>query len=215
MQPDRSKNTVIGGTRLKFKSRKVRNHSKNASQNHFYCFLKEIWFLKSGCSLKSPTNAWSRYSRNHLSSITNHHAKENILKSSKLILWPFEDQICRKGQQNGDNKASKQCKYCKLHTFNIYQSQHKDGGKDLDHRHTWWVRRWCPFLASPCRPHPWPSADVPAQGQHPPGGECCPAWPEPRLSKSKARMHGPVTTVDIIPLAQGGAREWWDRNYIK
>lgn len=32
----------LGGTRLKFESRKVRIHTKNASQTHFYYFLKDI-----------------------------------------------------------------------------------------------------------------------------------------------------------------------------
>ena len=50
----------MGGTRLKSESSKVRNHTHNASQHHFYCFLKDIWMLKSGCSLKKkqpPTHA--------------------------------------------------------------------------------------------------------------------------------------------------------------
>ena len=43
-----------------------KNHTQSASQHHFYCFLKAIWILKSGCSLKSPTQAkikcaWHQY----------------------------------------------------------------------------------------------------------------------------------------------------------
>ena len=45
------------GTGLKFESWKVRIHTENASQSHFYCFLKGIWIPKSGCSLESPTCA--------------------------------------------------------------------------------------------------------------------------------------------------------------
>ena len=37
-------------TGLKFESWKVQNHIKNASQHHFYYFLKAIWILKSGCT---------------------------------------------------------------------------------------------------------------------------------------------------------------------
>ena len=49
-----SSHISLGGTRLKFESWKVKNHTQNASQQHFYCFLKDIWILKSDCSLKSP-----------------------------------------------------------------------------------------------------------------------------------------------------------------
>ena len=45
---------IMGGTRLKFETWKVRIHTQNASQSHFYCFVKEI--LKSGFSLKSLTH---------------------------------------------------------------------------------------------------------------------------------------------------------------
>ena len=44
-------------TQWKFESWKVRIHIQNASQSHFYCFLKDIWTLKSSCSLRSPTYA--------------------------------------------------------------------------------------------------------------------------------------------------------------
>ena len=47
---------IIGGTRLKFESWKRRNHTQNASQSRNYCFVKDIWILKPGCSLKSPTH---------------------------------------------------------------------------------------------------------------------------------------------------------------
>ena len=43
-----------GGTRLKFEPWKVRIHTQNAPQSHSKCFLKDIWILKSSCSLKSP-----------------------------------------------------------------------------------------------------------------------------------------------------------------
>ena len=46
----------MGGTRLKSESWKMRIHTQNASQSHFYCSLKDIWTLKSGSSLKSPTH---------------------------------------------------------------------------------------------------------------------------------------------------------------
>ena len=46
----------LGGTRLKFESWKVQNPIQNASGHCFYCFLKEIWILKSGYSQKSPTH---------------------------------------------------------------------------------------------------------------------------------------------------------------
>ena len=49
----------MGGTRLKFESWKVKNHTQNASQHHFYCFLKDIWTLKSDGSLKSPIHAFN------------------------------------------------------------------------------------------------------------------------------------------------------------
>ena len=49
--------SYMGGTRSKYKPWKVRIHTQNASQRHFYCFLKDIWILKSSCSLKSPTHA--------------------------------------------------------------------------------------------------------------------------------------------------------------
>ena len=42
------------GTMLKFESWKVRNHIQNASHHHFYCFLKAVRILKSGCGLKIP-----------------------------------------------------------------------------------------------------------------------------------------------------------------
>ena len=32
--------------------------SQNAFQSHFYCFLKDIWILKSDCSLKSHPWEW-------------------------------------------------------------------------------------------------------------------------------------------------------------
>ena len=47
----------MGWTGLKSEPWKVKNHILNASQHHFYCFLKEIWILKSGCSWESPTHA--------------------------------------------------------------------------------------------------------------------------------------------------------------
>ena len=43
----------MGGTGLKFESWKVENPPQNASQHYLQCFLKEIWILKSSCSLKS------------------------------------------------------------------------------------------------------------------------------------------------------------------
>ena len=48
---------ITVGTRLKFESWKLRIHTKNASQSHFYCFLKDMWILKYSYILKSPTNA--------------------------------------------------------------------------------------------------------------------------------------------------------------
>ena len=42
-----------GGTGLQFESWMVENHTQNASEHYFCCFLKEIWFLKSGCSLET------------------------------------------------------------------------------------------------------------------------------------------------------------------
>ena len=62
----------MGGTRLKFDSWKVRKHTQNASQNllffsfFFFFFLTafwDIWFLKSGCSLKNPTHGLVSQSR--------------------------------------------------------------------------------------------------------------------------------------------------------
>ena len=47
-------NQTMGGTGLKFESWKVEINSKYIPTTHSYCFLKEIWFLKSGSSLKSP-----------------------------------------------------------------------------------------------------------------------------------------------------------------
>ena len=47
----------VGGTGLTSESWKVKNGTKNASQNLFFFFLKDIWILKSSCSLKSPTHA--------------------------------------------------------------------------------------------------------------------------------------------------------------
>ena len=54
-------------TRLQCESWKVRLYTQNAFQSPpppppflnsiFYCFLKEIWILKSGCSLRSPIHA--------------------------------------------------------------------------------------------------------------------------------------------------------------
>ena len=51
----------MGGTGLKFESRQGKNHTQSAPQRHFYCFLKEIWILRSGCSLKSPIRATERF----------------------------------------------------------------------------------------------------------------------------------------------------------
>ena len=45
-----------GETWLKFEPWKVQNHIQNVSQHSFYCFLKEIWILKSSYSQKSPTH---------------------------------------------------------------------------------------------------------------------------------------------------------------
>ena len=45
----------LDGIRIKFESWKVRIHTQIASQSHFYCFLRDIWILKSGYSPKSPT----------------------------------------------------------------------------------------------------------------------------------------------------------------
>ena len=50
------KNLVAVLKELKLKSWEVKNHTQNAFQSHIYCFLKAIWILKSGCSLKSPTH---------------------------------------------------------------------------------------------------------------------------------------------------------------
>ena len=49
-------NTSKSRTRLKFESWTLRIHTQNATQSHFYCFVKNTWILKSGCSLKSPTH---------------------------------------------------------------------------------------------------------------------------------------------------------------
>ena len=46
--------SLMGGTWLKFESWEMKNHTQNAFQYHFYCFLKETWILKFGCSLESP-----------------------------------------------------------------------------------------------------------------------------------------------------------------
>ena len=54
-----------GWAELKCESSKVTDHKHNASQHHFYWFLKETWLLKSSCSLTSPTHAvaiWGRVS---------------------------------------------------------------------------------------------------------------------------------------------------------
>ena len=48
----------MGGTGLKFESGKVQNHFQSAAQHHCYCFLHEIWILKSSYSQKSPTHAF-------------------------------------------------------------------------------------------------------------------------------------------------------------
>ena len=50
----------MGRTRLKFESWKVRIYTQNASQSHYYCFLKDISILKFGCSLKSSTHTCRR-----------------------------------------------------------------------------------------------------------------------------------------------------------
>ena len=47
---------LVGRTRLKFESCRAKYHTQNASQQHFCCFLNDIWILKSSCSLKSPTH---------------------------------------------------------------------------------------------------------------------------------------------------------------
>ena len=47
----------MGGTGLKSESWRVKDHIQNTSQQHFDCFLKEIWILESSCSLGSPTHA--------------------------------------------------------------------------------------------------------------------------------------------------------------
>ena len=48
-------------TRLKFKSRKVRIRTQNASLSEpFLLFLKDIWIPKYGCSLKSAVHARSK-----------------------------------------------------------------------------------------------------------------------------------------------------------
>ena len=54
-----SNEITMGGTRLKSESWKIRIHTKNASWRHFSLFLKDFWILKSSCSLKSPTHAFS------------------------------------------------------------------------------------------------------------------------------------------------------------
>ena len=56
----------MGGTRLKLESRKLRIRTRNASQRQLYCSLKDIWILKSGCGLKSPTEAGNRLPRGNL-----------------------------------------------------------------------------------------------------------------------------------------------------
>ena len=53
VQKEQLKNNM-GGTGLKFETWKVKNHTQNASHHHFYCFLKEIWILKSSYGLKRP-----------------------------------------------------------------------------------------------------------------------------------------------------------------
>ena len=41
------KTVITGGTRWKVKSWKVKIHTQSASTSHHYCFLKDIWILKS------------------------------------------------------------------------------------------------------------------------------------------------------------------------
>ena len=50
---------LMGGPRLTFESWKVRNHTKNASQNHFYCFWKlyESWNLAVAWKVP-PIKSW-------------------------------------------------------------------------------------------------------------------------------------------------------------
>ena len=77
MKELREQTTIsMNRTRLKFESWQVRIHFQNASQNHFYCFLKDIWILKSGCSLKSPTYEY----------LYCHWQKQS---NSSLFLWCF------------------------------------------------------------------------------------------------------------------------------
>ena len=79
----------MGETGLKFESWNVKNHTKNAFQNHFYCFLKEIWTLKSSCSLKSPTNAIIMLVLSPLASIIVIQIYNiwNMLKLSLHVSW--------------------------------------------------------------------------------------------------------------------------------
>ena len=72
----------MGGKRLRFESWKVRNHTQNVSQHHFYCFLERkkrcIWILKSSCILRSPTHdsSWQRPRR-----------KQNGAVKPRIINW--------------------------------------------------------------------------------------------------------------------------------
>ena len=56
MYPPTWSAVTMSGTGFPFEPWKVKMHTQNASQHHFDCSLKDIWILKSSCTLKSPTH---------------------------------------------------------------------------------------------------------------------------------------------------------------
>ena len=67
---------------------KARIHTQSASQSHFYCFLRDLWILKFGYGLQSPT-----YASFNCSCISGHqwmcaltHFEDFCFESTSLLL---------------------------------------------------------------------------------------------------------------------------------
>ena len=81
----------MGGTGLEFESRKIKYRTQNASQQHFYCFLKEIWTIKSSSSLKCPPHISCWESAIHEHGTCFEYKVRHQLKYSETMTNPMSD----------------------------------------------------------------------------------------------------------------------------
>ena len=106
----------------------MRIQTQNASQSHSYCYLKDIWILKSGCSLKSPTHAlvcWHMHNSSGRGS-HNHHFDYSAATRHYLCVSMPSDLM---------SSLIKRCPWL----FNLHNSRHAFCAlKGRWDRH-WWI----------------------------------------------------------------------------